>query len=66
MIWFSPHTIYGYATLEAWLFHIHDHTMYVDLLWMAGEGDIHWDFDTSGIVLVMCQSCSILVQESDI
>ena len=47
MIWFSPHTTYGYA---------------VD----GGEGDIHSDFDTSGIVLDMCQSCNILVQGSNI
>ena len=33
---------------------------------MAGEGDIHSDFDTSGIVLDVCQSCNILVQGSGI
>ena len=33
---------------------------------MAGEGDIHLDFDTSGIVFVMCQSYNILDQGSDI
>ena len=33
---------------------------------MVGQGDIHLDFDTSGIALAECQSCSILVWESDI
>ena len=33
---------------------------------MVGEGDIHSDFDTSGVVSVVCHSCNILVQESDI
>ena len=33
---------------------------------MVVKGDIHSDFDTSGIVLDMCQSCNILVQRSGI
>ena len=66
MVWFSPHTVYGYVTLDTWLFHIHDHTMDVNLQPMVGEGDIYFDFDASGVAFAMCQSCSIPVQGSDI
>ena len=62
MIWFSPHTVYGYVALDTWLFHVHD----INLQLMVGEGDIHSDFDASGVAFAMCQSCSILVQGSDI
>ena len=40
--------------------------MCANLQWMVGEGDIHSDFDTSGIVLGGYQSCNILVQGSGI
>ena len=66
MIWFSPHTVYGYATLDAWLFHVHNYTMYTNLQSMVGEGDIPADFDAYGVAFAMCQNCNILVWESDI
>ena len=66
MVWFSPCTTYGYAAPDILLFHVHNHTICADLQWIAGEGDIHLDFDTSDIVLVMCQSYNILVLGSGI
>ena len=66
MIWFSPHRVYGYVTLDTWLFHVQNHTTYVNLQSMVGEGDICPDFDASSVAFAVCQSCSIPVWGSDI
>ena len=66
MTWFSPHTTCGYATPNAWLFHVLDHTMYVGFRWMEGEVDKRFCVDISGAVLVMYQHYSSLVQGSGI
>ena len=64
MIWFSPHTICGYATLDTWFFHINDHTMCANLQSMVEGPDISADFDASGVVFAVCWNCNIPVWES--